>query len=462
MKNQTFKIIVLVLIMSHFPAIAQEVRNNIEITSEPANSEVKLKFAARIQNFNAKPKHLKDVYDNSINSPKSVVFSPDGKKFYIHSLEGCNTSVYDAHTLKLIKIIYHKFSETDSALFVNNEHTLFDYSFKQKRKNYNVFRGKPVESCLSHNGKYMWVTYYRRGYDVNAQSPSALAIIDLKTDSIIRVIPTGPLPKMIACSPDNRFIAVTHWGDNTVGIIDIHEKNVRDFKYKHHCIIDHRANLNFGSEIVDRDQQCGNCLRGTVFTPDGKYLLVGKMGGSGGIAVFTTENFEYLGSVTGMKTNVRHLIISNNELILSANGPGFIQKCSLDEFIQAKLSSLNKNVQFTNWQNCHVGAGARTIDVAEDGKYIFVAVNNACKVAVVRSSDMNLIASIKADAYPVGMALSPDESKLIVTAQGKSGKGGNSVMIYEITRSDKASKRSKNNFTFSTLSKEQDSNNKEN
>jgi DNA-binding beta-propeller fold protein YncE len=46
---------------------------------------------------------------------------------------------------------------------------------------------------------------------------------------------------------------------------------------------------------------------------------------------------------------------------------------------------------------------------------------------------MSVVATIDADSYPVGMALSPDQKHLVVTSQGKKSSGGNSVMIFEIT-----------------------------
>ena len=39
---------------------------------------------------------------------------------------------------------------------------------------------------------------------------------------------------------------------------------------------------------------------------------------------------------------------------------------------------------------------------------------------------------INADPYPVGMALSKYETRLMVTAQGKGDQGGNSVTVYSI------------------------------
>jgi hypothetical protein len=45
---------------------------------------------------------------------------------------------------------------------------------------------------------------------------------------------------------------------------------------------------------------------------------------------------------------------------------------------------------------------------------------------------MNIVAEIPADSYPVGMDISSDDSELIVTAQGKSSGGGNSVMVFSL------------------------------
>jgi DNA-binding beta-propeller fold protein YncE len=405
---------------------------------------VNLTLEARNQHYNQNPTNAKDVFEKSINSPKSAVFTPDQKKLYVHSLEGYSTTVYDGTTWKKQKVITHKFGKHNDSLFKNSEYTVFDYKYRKKdgkgnqeakeRVNHNEFSGKPVESCLSHNGKYLWVTYYRRSYDKNAESPSAVAIIDTELDEIVRVMPTGPLPKMIACSPNNKYIAVTHWGDNTVGIIDIQSDNVMEFKYIKHCIVDYRAKLDFNStEVVNRDNSCGNCLRGTLFTPDGNFLIVGKMGGSGGLMIFDTRDFSSLGTVKGLKRNVRHLIINKEDLYVSTNSSGYVQKCNWKDLTKFRIENEGSSVIFSEWKNVYVGIGARTISVSDDGKYVYVAISNECKIKVIRTSDMSVVATIDADSYPVGMALSPDQKHLVVTSQGKKSSGGNSVMIFEIT-----------------------------
>jgi DNA-binding beta-propeller fold protein YncE len=409
----------------------QVVRFPIGTSSGPAGAEVTLTLIHRFQQYNWKPKDPHDVLDNSIHSPKSVRFSEDGRKMYVQSLEGNSTSVYSVGTWKRTKVIRHQFGPAQAPLFAG-ETTVFDYAYRNRSSNHNIFTGKPVESCLSHNGRYLWVTYYRRNYDPNAESPSAVAIIDTQADSIVRVMPTGPLPKMIASSPDNRWVAVTHWGDNTVGLIDISSNDYREFRYVKHFVVDYRAELDFDSGVkIDRDQNCGFCLRGTVFTPDSKYLLVGRMGG-GGIAVFDVSAQQALGTMTGMANNVRHLAQRNGELYLGCNNAGVVQRTALSGFLSARLASPGKSATFSDWKSVHVGTGVRTIEVTRDGRYIFACVNNKSKVAVVRSADMKVVAEVGADSFPVGMALSPDERFLAVTAQGRDNGGGNSVMIYSI------------------------------
>jgi DNA-binding beta-propeller fold protein YncE len=372
------KIIKTMLFLSSFWSCAQEIRQVDIGTKSEGSGEINLELVARKQSYKHHPSHEADVYETVINSPKSVVFSKGGEKFYVHSLEGHETGVFDAKTFEKIKVIRHAFNETNaSKLFLNNETTVFGYPYYGLEPIHkNHFLGKPVESCLSHDGKYLWVTYYRRSYDLNAQCPSALAIIDTQTDEIVRVMPTGPLPKMIACSPDNKFIAVTHWGDNTVGIINIDTKDPFNFKYVKHCVVDKQLEMNFSnSEKVDRDSDCGFCLRGTTFSPDGAFLYVGKMGGGGGMAIFDTRDFSSLGNVTGMQSNLRHIVIQGEYLFLSANKPGYVQRASWREMTKFRLENPGNSVRYENWSDAQVGTGARTISLSPDGKYVFAAVN---------------------------------------------------------------------------------------
>ncbi len=401
-----------------------------EMPSKPRKFK-ELKLVRIIHNSLKQPPSPISVVEPAINSPKSIIYSKDGSKFYVNSLEGHTTVVFDAKTLNKLKEIRHAFNASNNYLIKDNENTVFDYQYKQVKPEYNYFLGKPVEGCLSHNGKYLWVTYYRRDWDPKAESPSAIAIINTEADTIVRVMPSGPLPKMIACSGDNKYIAVTHWGDNTVGLIDISASDPMTFNYVAHIVVDYRLKMNFAANI-NRDNDCGNCLRGTVFTPDSKKLLIAKMGGNG-IAVIDVATQKYEATITGASLNIRHLLINKGNLVLSSNKFGMVQKGNLNAILSTNLSAENL-LPYNKWESIYVGLGARTIDITEDGKYVFACVNNESKIVVIDAQTMQKLAEVAAAPFPVGMSISPDGKQLITTSQGRDSASGsgNTVMVFEV------------------------------
>lgn len=392
--------------------------------------ELQVTFVNRKSWYSGTPKAY---LDKDIRSPKSVNIHPDQSKYYVNSLEGSKTVVYDLQTGEKLKVITHQFDEQHKALWAP-ESGLFNFTYA--RTNQNHFIGKPVESTFSHNGRYLWVPYYRRNYDINAQDPSAMAVIDTQKDTIIRLFETGPLPKMVAVSADQTRLAVSHWGNNTVGILDISSDNPEDWKYLSKVIVENELKLNFSrTEKVDRDKNSGFCLRGTVFTPDGRYLLVGCMGSGGGIAVIDLDNNKYLGRIMGTKPSLRHLIIKNGYLYASINASGYLQRIPLEKIISGIQSLDGKTslkVTLSDWISCKVPAGARTIEMTPDGKYIFAACNFSSALAVVDAETMKLIGTISADSFPVGLDVSKDGRYVLTTSQGRDGVGGNSVNIFEI------------------------------
>lgn len=375
-----------------------------------------------------------DTYDPDIHSPKSVNVHPSGKKFYVNSLEGAKTVAYAMDGFRKLAVINHKFDEKRDAALWSKPSGLYPFTHYVNRGiALNTFFGKPVESTFSHGGKYLWVPYYRRNYDINAQDPSAVAIIDTETDKIVRLMETGPLPKMIATSPDGHWVAIAHWGNNTVGLIDISSPDPHQWHHAKVLIVDHQLDLNYSlTTPVDRDNGSGYALRGTVFTPDGHYLLVGCMGGGGGIAVIDLQRGEYMGRMLGMMANVRHLVIKNGYLYLSINGGGYVQRIELDKFISAARQMKNKKGEITGWTNCKVGTGARTIELSPSGKYIFAACNNSSALYVVDAKEMKVITHISVDSYPVGLDISKDGRYIFTTSQGRSGGGGNAVNIFRV------------------------------
>ncbi|MBT3217691.1 MAG: peptidoglycan-binding protein [Proteobacteria bacterium] len=394
-----------------------------------------LELTGRFQNYNAHPADKNDIWDNEIYSPKSARFLSDGSKVYVNSLEGFTTGVFDPHDIKRLGIIRHEFGPEEAGLF-KDETSVFGYPYNRRPASgeVNQFKGKPVESTLSHKDRYLWTPYYRRDYDYGATSPSAVAIIDTQTDQIVRIMPTGPVPKYVVPSPDNHWLAVTHWGDNTLGVIDISSQNPDDFKYLPERLVVEKILDQTGLMGTDRDATCGYCLRGTAFTNDSKTLLVARMG-SGGIAGFDVDSWEYLGTVTGEKATPRHLVVSKDSktLFLSSSRSGHVSRISLDHVLSTLRSANGQSVPIEGWKSVYVGGGARTIELSPDERYIYTAVNSKSELVAVDAENMTVAARLRSDSFTVGLAVSPDGKQVWTTSQGRNHRGGNSVCVYTVT-----------------------------
>lgn len=337
--------------------------------------------------------------------------------------------VYSLPDLKKLAVIAHKFSAKDSALWAPSSGL---FKFRHYSKDLGTFMGKPVESTFSHGGRYLWVPYYRRSFDLNAQDPSAVAIIDTKTDKIVRMMEAGVLPKMIAVAPDGKTVAIAHWGDNTIGLIDISSSDPKAWKYKANVVVGRQLFHHFSlTESVDRDSNTGEALRGTVFSPDGRFLFVGCMSG-GGIAVIDLQAQKYIGKILGLMPNVRHLVIRGDWLYASINAAGYIQRIPISRLIATAEGMNGSNVVVSGWESAKVAGGARTLELSPKGDYIFVACNSGSALCVVDSMMMSR-GHMPADSYPVGLDISPDGKWLITTSQGRKGNGGNCVDIFQLT-----------------------------
>ena len=407
----------------------------IGTSSSPSDAPVQLELVARFQNYNPNPSNDADHHDTDIYSPKSARFLADGSRVYVNSLEGLETVVYDPRAITKVHTIEHTFGPDDAALFQGMT-TVFDYPYMRTSPSGdpNQFSGKPVESALSHNDRYLWVPYYRREFDVGAGSPSAVAVIDTQTNDIVRVLPTGPIPKYVAISPDNRWAAITHWGDNTIAMIDISSGDPAQFQYRDERLVVERILSQEGLTGSNRDAACGFCLRGTTFTPDGETLLVARMG-SGGIAGFDVASGAYLGTVDGDRPTPRHLAISpdGQTLYFSSNRSGYVSKTPLAALIAALRGADGGHVQHS-FDDVFVGGGARTLEVSPDGKWLFAAINGRSQIVVVNAETLEIVSKVRTDSFTVGLAVSPDGRQVWTTSQGKSTRGGgNSVCVYDVT-----------------------------
>lgn len=366
---------------------------------------------------------IAEIRGKMMTSPKSAIFSHDGKKIYINALESYQTIVINTEKLDLNTTILHKFDASNQVLFKNGESSADDDNFIIKTKNPNHFSAKPVEFATSHGGRYLYVSYYRRSYDINATSPSALGVIDTKSDKLVRVIPTCPLPKSLATSPQSKKLAVICWGDNSVRILDISSENPFDFSYEKTLLAGKKPDLTaLGG---DRDKNCSMCLRGGVFSQDGRYLFAGIMRG-GGIAVFDVFEHKLLGIFSNVPPTPRHIIRDENTLFVSSAYSGYITKLEISGILDA-LNGINPKYK---GESLKVPKNPRTI--AKSADYLFVACNADSLLVMIDLKSYQVVASVKIPPYAVGLAISKGGKSAIVTSQGKDGKGGHVLSLVRI------------------------------
>ena len=366
---------------------------------------------------------IADLHGTHINSPKSVQFSQDGSVFYVNSLEGGETVVYDSASHELLQVVRHHFGAEAANLF-SGEDSAFDYTYQPQADSScrNCFTGKPVESVLTHGGRYLWVSYYRRDFDRWAQSPSAMAVIDTRTNTIARVMPTGPLPKALAVSPDGKKLAVVHWGDNTVGIVDISADDPFDFSYVAHFVAGKRLDM---SRMAGkrRDAVCGLCLRGAAFSADGKTLFVARMSG-GGIEVFSLDGEEPPHVVCTEISAPRHLVLSPDGATLYVSARRSVFAIPVDALLEPR--------ETVPCSSLRVGRGVRTIALSPDGKRLYAVSNHTSTLSCIDLQQWKVLQTVAVPRYAVGLAVSPDGKKIVTTSQGRHGSGGHVVTIYAV------------------------------
>lgn len=400
------------------------VRSKVGQEVAAKNGSVRLRLADKRLGYGSG-----EYFDAAIASPKSVSFSADGKKFYVNSLEGCRTVVYDSRTLEKLSVIDYNYTAGQGGLWApaSGYYPFTHYPGGEKR----AFRGKPVESTLTPDGRYLFVPFYRRTFDINAQDPSAMAVIDTRTDRVVRLFETGPIPKMVRVSGDGRLLAITHWGDNTVGFLDISAPDVRQWRHLKPVVVDHRHPLNYSlTEARDRDTGSGYSLRGTLFLPGDSLLLVSGMGGA--VAVIDVRRMQWLGWIQAL-FGVRHIVQGKDRVFFSQAAQGKVLSLPTDSIVAA-VGRVRQVRQFRvgGLKSVKVGGSARTIELSPSGRFLFAACNRSSELYVIATGSMEVLAVAPVDSYPVGLDVSPDGSMVVVTSQGRKGFGGNAVNIFAV------------------------------
>lgn len=317
---------------------------------------------------------VKTIKDPEIRWPKSVRISPDGRLAYVQNLDARNTMVFDTQTFERLKLILHE--------------------------------GKPVETLFTHGGRYLWISYlaligekyppYRlewteaKGWDTEYRFPSVVVVYDRKQEKLVHRIGVGVRPKVVAATPDERYVFVSNWSSDSVSVIDTNEfKAVKEIKV-------------------------GLSPRGMAFSKDGRRAYVAVMRGQA-LAVIDVKQLKLLRLIQkGIAAEPRHLVRNRrgDRLYISANGSALIQVMDLarEEVIQ----------------NIQVGLGPRTIVLSPDEKWLYAVNYGSATVSVVDLARGKEAGELKTSETPVGIDVTPDGRYLWVTCYR-----AHQIMIFE-------------------------------
>lgn len=301
-------------------------------------------------------------------APKSVRASGTGfvsahNMMYRHSV-----TIYDAATMELVSTIPDRVD-------------LKSLGFPQYQ---GFHRGAPVEGAFSADGKALYVTNYamygrgfnREGTDTcrpaDNYDRSFLYRIDTASWKIDAAYRVGTVPKVVAVTPDNRFVLVSNWCSYDLSVISISEQR------------------------VVRTIKIGRYPRGITISSDSKTAYVAEMGGSS-VHKITLGTWER--ELLKIGSNPRALVLSsdNNFLYATLNRSGEVVEFDLTE------NRVTKRVK--------TGSAARSLDISSDGTALFVVNYGSGTVAKLRTSDFEILQRIKVCPEPIGITYEPTSKR---------------------------------------------------
>jgi len=294
-------------------------------------------------------------------SPKSVASSGTGYVTAQNMMYRHTITVYDARTLELVKTI------SDAVRLSRLGYPQFG----------GVDHGAPVEAAFSPDGRYAYVSNYSMygaGFGPEASdscTPSSgydrsfLYRVDMRRLAIDRAYRVGEVPKVVAVTPDGRYVLATNW-----------------------CSWDLSVVSTWSNREVRRIP-IGPYPRGIAITRDGRAAYVAIMGGNQLVRIDLrrwTTRWIYV----GQGPRAEALSLNGRYVYVSLNAEGRVAK--LDTWtgvVRAKVST---------------GSAPRSLTIAPDGKALYVVNYESGTVTKLRASDMTTLQTIDACFHPIGIA----------------------------------------------------------
>ncbi len=326
---------------------------------------------------------------------KSVLFNADGSKLYAMNLEGLSIYEFDRATRKILR--QFKFKPTKG--------TGWDYV---KDTIIPSIQEKPVEACLSHDDKILWVSLH-----------NAEGIVPIRVDSIganlsalpaglsgrkennkqvlkrmfvtypgstrkdsfdVPLIKTGKTPKIISRTADSKYLLVSNWHSYSVSVLEI---NKEQYPY---------------AKLIST-VPVSAIPRGIVVDDFRKRSYVAVMGGAS-LLVINNETWKK-DTILNVEANPRHIV-------LDASGHLFISYNLLGKI--ACLDASTGNSLFT----ARTHGKPRTIILSKNQKILFATCYASDTVDVFRINENSFtrIKSLPCKGHPVGVDIYENEEML--------------------------------------------------
>jgi DNA-binding beta-propeller fold protein YncE len=316
---------------------------------------------------------------------KSVLFNTNGTKLYAMNLEGLSVYEFDQASRKIIREF--RFKPTKG--------TGWDY---QKDKAIPSVQEKPVEACLSHDDKILWVSLHNaEGIvpiwidPITANKKTATDTSEkkvtvsypgtsMKDSFAVPLIKTGKTPKIISRTADSKYLLVSNWHSYTVSVLELNKDQ-----------------YPFGKVISKIPMPA--IPRGIVVDDKNKKSYVAIMGGAS-LAVINNDTWKKDTNIN-VATNPRHIVMdTSGHIFISYNSLGKI----------ACLDVTTGNTLFT----AATHGKPRTIILSKNQRFLFATCYSSDTVDVfkINQTSFTKIASLPCKGHPVGVDIFENDETL--------------------------------------------------
>lgn len=240
---------------------------------------------------------------------------------------------------------------------------------------------RPRGLALSHDNKLLYIC---------ASDSDTVQVMDLATRRIIKQLPSGADPEQFALHPNNKWLYISNEDDALVTVVDV------------------------DSEAVIAQIEVGVEPEGMAVSPDGKWAINTSE---------TTNMLHWIDTATNtlvdntlVDQRPRHVEFSHDSKTLWASSEigGTVTIVDVDQ--RKVLKTIDFEIKGVHRDKIQpVG-----IRLSADGKYAFVALGPANRVAVIDAKTYEVLDYLLVGHRVWHMAFNPDESRLLTT-NGVSG-----------------------------------------